>query len=409
MSKKKGFESKEKAKNANAPASASAVPPHVRQSSPGRAPTGNPAGSRPSSPLRDRNPDQFGGTHDIHDNPSSDQASEDKQNVMVDLIKQNLHISPDCTHLEAELVMNTPMNFQPPEMIIWPTGVPEEFFYKDLAAYLNACLDATRKAVESGARDPQASGALGLLFPSDFRWVSLYEKHVLGNAQTTASLKPDIFGCILDLECSATLKTVADDDEKKCARGDKMLGDNQYVAWEDAVTFAEVKKQWPEMVAQSATYARQVFANQPDRVAVRCVLFNQKYKDAAIAEFDRAGVYVTRLHRLDKKVDFNRFSLLLAGMYCSSTDAHGYDQRIEWRSNSKRKLTSLSVMTANGKYGVKNILCNRVGLWGRVTRAFHIEKGEQTLAGGGNANDGLAVIEDVEDSKVISTPPVISL
>lgn len=134
------------------------------------------------------------------------------------------------------------------------------------------------------------------------------------------------------------------------------------------------------LITQAVTYARQILANQPDRVAVRCVLFNHKKTAAAIAEIDRAGGYATHLYDLTDPVGCRRSSLLLACMYCSSVDAHGYDRRIRWERNGKQ-LTSLRVFVKGEWFGVKNILCDRLGLWGRCTKALALVRGQVAFSG----------------------------
>lgn len=116
------------------------------------------------------------------------------------------------------------------------------------------------------------------LFTQQFRWFP-YDKQA--NSDSGTRLKPDLMGAIL--EDPAVLSTTIK---------------GPTISWDHAVSVVEIKGDWQQLIAQTATYTRQIVAHQPHRVAVPCVMINHISRAAAIAEFDRAGGYATRWHDL---------------------------------------------------------------------------------------------------------------
>lgn len=282
-----------------------------------------------------------------------------------------MHKEEDSDHLEAVLAECAPRGFQPPvaDFSSMPRG--ERAAYGVLSSYLNTCCVNAREAYYSDNNDNRIQNcALDTVFTKNFRWFA-YDKEA--KSRTSVLLKVDLGGCILQGgDCDALASTLAQSREE---------GKNAVaIHWEHMIIFAEVKgRSKDEQLAQAMTYSRQIFAHQPDRVSQRCILFNHRTRGAVIAEVDRAGVYCSRSHDLGQQQDLDRFSWLLAGMYCSPTDAHGYNRRIRWESN-QHQLTSIQIWVDNVWLHVSDQLCDRTGLWGRCTRAFRVQRDEVMLA-----------------------------
>ncbi|KAJ3552583.1 hypothetical protein NM688_g4078 [Phlebia brevispora] len=285
-----------------------------------------------------------------------------EQSNAIKLIKRRLFFVADNNHLEACLATHAPAALQCPP--------PPDFsrccdlgrsYYAPFAVYLNNCCVAARATYRSGDAATQVGRsqcAIDVLFADDFRWV-VCDKEAISRCERGNELRPDLVGCTFE-DPTAVQQVKLDNDAG--------------VSWEDMITFAEVKNDWATLVARAATYVRQIFANQLDRVSVRCVIFNYAQKAAAIVEYDRAGGYATHAHDLTDARGCRQFSLLLAGMYCSSVEAHGYDRRIRWESNRK-DLCSIQFWMKNGLFSATHLLCDRIGLWGRCTRAMTLVQG----------------------------------
>ncbi|KIY43687.1 hypothetical protein FISHEDRAFT_78529 [Fistulina hepatica ATCC 64428] len=310
----------------------------------------------------------------------SDQLPETGQDRMIDFIKLNLHFVPDNDHLEECLSKYTPKNFVAPTSINWL-----EKCYGLLADYLNNVLIRAREAYYT-ANEPVVACALDTVFTKDFRWFP-FDGHAV--SQFSSKLKPDLAGAILENPVNQLLMLTTAESKKSSTN-------NATISWEHAPTFGEVKRSWLNMVAQAASYARQIFAHQPHRTSVRCGLFNQQTKMAAIAEFDRAGGYGTHWCDLGKKEGVRRFSELLAGMYCSPTDANGYSRRIQVDSDG-----SLRVWTRGSWFYVSKILCNRIALWGRCTKVFLLQKDPISLDGRNDTDEIFDVQPNMDEDEYI--------
>ncbi|KIY49085.1 hypothetical protein FISHEDRAFT_58501 [Fistulina hepatica ATCC 64428] len=214
----------------------------------------------------------------------SDQLPETGQDHILDFIKLNLRFVPDNDHLEECLSKYTPKNFVPPTSINWlEKKIYENQYYGPLAKYLNDILTRTREAYYTKGNEPVEACALDTVFTENFRWFP-FNRHAA--SQFSSKLKPDLAGAILD-DPDHQLPILTTSESKKSSTNIATI------SWEHAVTFGEVNRLWLNMVVQSASYARQIFAHQPHRTSVRCGLFNQQTKMAAIAEFDRGGGYGT--------------------------------------------------------------------------------------------------------------------
>ncbi|KIY46153.1 hypothetical protein FISHEDRAFT_75996 [Fistulina hepatica ATCC 64428] len=294
----------------------------------------------------------------------SDQFPETGQDHILDSIRLNLHFVSDNDHLEECLSKYTPKNFVPPTSINWlEKKIYETQYYGLLAEYLNNILARAREAYYTG-NEPVVACALDTVFTKDFRWFP-FDRQAVSQFSSNSKLKPDLAGAILENPVNQVpILTTAESM--------KSSTNNATISWEHAATFGEVKRSWLNMVVRAASHARQIFAHQPHRTSVRCILFNQQTKMAAIAEFDRGGGYGTHWCDLGNTEGVRRFSELLAGMYCSPTDANGYSRRIRVESDG-RGWPSLRVWARGSWFYVSKILCNRIAPCNDMDEIFDVQ------------------------------------
>lgn len=104
------------------------------------------------------------------------------------------------------------------------------------------------------------------------------------------------------------------------------------ISWGHATSVVEVKNSWPFIVSHTPDKFLRTNLTGPPYDA-SCSIKAASTKDAVIAELDRAGGYATHMRRLSDERGLRQFSLLLVGMYCSFTDAHGFSRRIQPESD----------------------------------------------------------------------------
>lgn len=294
--------------------------------------------------------------------------SEEHEAVM-ELLKGNMPISLDNDHLEACLVKHCPKKFVPPLENRWPQkGAPEQEFYMPFTRLLNKCLEQTRIVYKDLDHQLVDNCAMGSLFTPNFRWF-FYGRAAI-NYDKVAQ-KVDIAGSILTGPNDLEPRGVSD-CLKKPTGIDLPCG--EYVHWEHMISFVEVKSAWLDSIAQAVTHVRRILTSQPNRVSARFVILNTKSMSAVIAEADRGGVYMTRPYKLTQAIFYHRFCIMLAGMYCSSTDAHGYNRRLRFYKTPEG-VVALSVWSGGVWLGVGLLLCNRTGYRSRCTRVFKLVSG----------------------------------
>lgn len=283
----------------------------------------------------------------------TDQVPDSKQDTMKKLFLNDLLFVQDNRHLEECLLKHVPTGFQPQTVVVWPSGdAVEKHYYPILAEYMNKTHEEAQRAYSASDNANRPHSSMDSLFTQHFQW-AVYDKQADSDSGTR--LKPDLMGAILE--------NLPDGE---------VLGKRVKMSWEHAASIAEVKGEWWDLLTQTATYARQILAHQPHRVAVRCVMMNYRSRAATIVEFDRAGSYATRWHDLETSGGVAQFSKLLAGMYCAPNEASGFSRRFQCEPVEGGIV--LRALFKGTWYYVREFLCNRAGLWGRCTRALLLQK-----------------------------------
>lgn len=284
------------------------------------------------------------------------------------MIRKDLHLDYNNVHLEALLANHCPTDFQPPTLVDWPKHGKEVDYYKPTSDYLHGCLERARLAYLSASHEAVARCAMGILFTNHFRWF-YYDRVATDHYKTIRTAA--IGGCLLSEKALAAVK-----GNTEAWAG---LSQSDFLDWEHLVTFTVVKSRLLDAVLQAATYCRRILASQPNRVATRFVLvicprMEEGPVYGIIGETDRAGMYLTRSYDLRDDLQSRFFSCLLAGFYHSSTDAHGYNRRLRFHTDGSGAPV-FKVWSPSGTwFGVQKVLCNRIHLWSRCTRAFLLTK-----------------------------------
>ncbi|KAF9509539.1 hypothetical protein BS47DRAFT_1301325, partial [Hydnum rufescens UP504] len=69
----------------------------------------------------------------------------------------------------------------------------------------------------------------------------------------------------------------------------KELGENERVRWRDVDVAVEVKRDWPDLVTQAATYARALLYSNSTRWFSLMIGVNHKMRQARFMFFHRGG------------------------------------------------------------------------------------------------------------------------
>jgi hypothetical protein len=269
-------------------------------------------------------------------------------------------------HLELCLLQHVPKGFTPPSMPIWKMKKNGEDEQEQadpcglFSGFLNEILDHTRAVYRNNGNEPVGRCAMDTLFTNKFKFVK-YDKPIIKEG---LGPRLDIAGCILK------------DQEDDLDNGHLLT--NNSVSWDNVVSFVVVKNRWDELVVDACICCQEIYRSQSNRVAVRFLLFDPIKNYAAIAESDRGGVYITRRYKLDIPFECERFSVTVAGMFCSSIDEHGFNRRERILMNDGTKINHI-VQTSLGWLLCTEVLCDRNALQGRCTKALKLELIPRTL------------------------------
>lgn len=304
--------------------------------------------------------------------------------------KQNIFL--DNSHLELCLVHNVPSTYEPnmrPGWLLPEVGgkrrkrdgelnFPETSELGRWIDFLSRCLADSRTAFRDPANSTKiARSAIDIIFTEQFHWFAN-----VGDDEDTG--KTELDGCIL-----------SGHDDEMWERGEQWLVHSsnaegnikgtRYSArydrrlkgrasWEAKTIFAQVKGDWNEMIMQAREYGKFIVKNQPGRDSMFCLLLHRETKQATIALIDNAGMYLTRVHNLKNDWQYRRFCYLLAGMYCSSVDAHGFNRRLAIESVMSAEGPAWHIWVfSNGDWDIcDSLLCSRRGSYARCTRVWKL-------------------------------------
>jgi hypothetical protein len=213
----------------------------------------------------------------------------------------------------------------------WPSPTaPEITHYAPFTWLLNEVLEVSR------ARLPQLNIHKHLRFFT-------YTREMAEGVDKDSPLKPDIVGCKrLDLNAKERL------------------------SWDEAEICVEVKKSWPDLISQASTYARCIFAHQPQRLFVTVIHFNHSTMGVRFGFYSRKGLAVTPELDLSEQAGFSRFISGVVGIY-SWTD------QLEAGIDTTRTGTSFTIPDM-GILGISKTLCDRRCVRGRATRVYLLVK-----------------------------------
>jgi Fungal protein kinase len=208
----------------------------------------------------------------------------------------------------------------------WPSRTaPEVTHYAPFTWLLNEVLEVSREQL------PESNIHRHLRFFT-------YNQEMTEGVDKDSPLKPDIVGC-------------------KCLNLNA-----KELSWSEAEICVEVKKSWPGLILQASTYARCMFAHQPQRLFVTVIHFNHSKMGVRFGFYSRKGLAVTPELDLSEKAGFAAFIRGVVGIY-------SWTKQPRAGIDTTRTETSFTIPKM-GILGISKTLCDRRCVRGRATRVY---------------------------------------
>ena len=216
----------------------------------------------------------------------------------------------------------------------WPTTAQKKDYYSPFSAVLNKTLQAARSAL--GKRSGSQYKSLSF---------SKYNRVTEDGVDGAHVPKPDLVGC------------------------DQEITGRKKVPWHAIRIPVEVKKSWPDTVAQAAAYARCMFAASSGRQYALVIALNHISTEVRFLFFHRGGLTASPAFNLNHNSGWMRFICAMVGL-ASVNDRFscGMDHSFD---NSQIALPLGGLWKVNGWLYIGN--CIR----GRATQVVHVSRVSQ--------------------------------
>jgi hypothetical protein len=233
----------------------------------------------------------------------------------------------------------------------WPKAGQEREYYPPFSVLLNETLKAARSAL---------GGCPDSLYKS--LCFSVYDRVTEDGIDGAHALKPDLVGC-----------------DQKILVGKK-------VSWHDIRIPVEVKKSWPDMVAQAATYARCMFSASAGRQYALVIAFDHARAEVRCLFFHRGGLTASPALKLKEAEGRKGFVAAVVGL-ASLKDrwSGGMDESFD---NSHISLPDGGLWTVDSWLFIGSLIRGRGTQVVRVSRVSQEEEPKTARSRPGPPNEG---------------------
>ena len=216
----------------------------------------------------------------------------------------------------------------------WPRKGQEKDYYSPFSRVLNETLQAARSAL--GERSGSHHKSLSF---------SEYDRVTEDGLDPAHSLKPDLVGC------------------------DQEITGSKKVPWRAIRIPVEVKKSWPDMVAQAAAYARCMFAAYSGRQYALIIALNHMSTKVRFLFFHRSGLTASAAFNLKQNDGWMHFIGAMVGL-ASVNDRFSCDMDHSFDN-------SQIALPLGGLWKVNGWLYFRSCIRGCATQVIHVSRVSQ--------------------------------
>ncbi|KAI0318789.1 hypothetical protein OF83DRAFT_897456 [Amylostereum chailletii] len=194
--------------------------------------------------------------------------------------------------------------------------------------------------------------------------IIIYDKQMADSVENEAPIKPDLLGC------------------KPSILGEVTGKDPLRIKWSEVELVLEVKDSWPEMLAQTAVYARAML-NEGSRWFAPALMFNHRSKSIRFGFPSRVGLYTTTELFLTQQADLEILVRALWSFQSSRASDVGIDP---FAPIFNSKLHFFLPCGTNGScswWSVEAVITRRACVRGRAPHTFQVVRvltSEEVLA-----------------------------